>query len=102
MLKITHQKRNDLLQREEIYALKDDVKTPGMEDIRKEIASLLKKDSTSVAVKRIKGRFGSKQFIVEAYAYDNEEVMKKTEPKVKEKKGAAKAAESPESKGESK
>jgi ribosomal protein S24E len=89
MLKITQQKRNELLKRDEIYALKEDLKTPKIEETKAEIAGILKKDSGAIAVKRIKGRFGSRQFVVEAYAYDNQDIMNRTEPKAKAKKADA-------------
>lgn len=88
-MKITEQKRNELLQREEISALKEDFKTPSMVETKTELANLLKRDAEVIVVKKIKGRFGNKRFIIEAYAYDNKEVMKKIEPKIKEKKKEA-------------
>lgn len=96
MLKITQQKRNELLHREEIFAEKEDPKTPSMDESKAELGSLLKKDPELIAVNKIKGRFGSQTFVINAYAYDNKEIMDKIEPKKKEKKDAAKPAESGE------
>ncbi len=89
MLKITQQKRNELFKRDEIYAIKEDLKTPKIDETKAEIAGILKKDVGAIVVRRIKGRFGSRQFIVEAYAYDNADIMNKTEPKAKSKKADA-------------
>lgn len=86
MIKIIQQKRNELLHRDEISALKEDVKTPQINEIKTEIAAVLKKDAGLVAIKRIKGRFGQKKFLVEAYAYDNQDIINKIEPKAKGKK----------------
>lgn len=86
MLKITQQKRNDLLYREEILALKESNSAPSMSDIKAELSGILKKDPELVAIKKIKGKFGSREFIIEASSYDNAEIMKKIEPKIKAKK----------------
>jgi ribosomal protein S24E len=88
MIEITSQKRNELLQRVEVIALKDSEKAPSTEEIKNEIAQELKKEAPLVVVKKIKRRFGSKQFSVEVNVYDTEEAKNKVEPKKKEKKQA--------------
>ena len=59
---------------------------PGKEGAKKAVVDFLKVDGNLVVIKRVVGNFGSNVFYVEAYVYDNEDAMKKVEPKPKEKK----------------
>jgi ribosomal protein S24E len=47
----------------------------------------------SIKIKKIYGKFGSKDFIIDANIYETEEHKKRTEKKLKKKKGAAKTEE---------
>ncbi len=60
--------------------------TPSYEEVRKKISSSLNCDEKLIVIKNIYTKFGLKKASVFAYAYKNEESMKKIEPKPKEKK----------------
>jgi ribosomal protein S24E len=67
--------------------------TPSNADVAKAIASELKTDEKLVVVKHIYTAFGSCEADIAAYVYDNEEALKKFEPK--EKKAEKKEGEAP-------
>ena len=60
--------------------------TPSYEEVRKKISSSVDCDEKLIVIKNIYTKFGLKKASVSAYAYKNEEAMKKIEPKPKEKK----------------
>lgn len=97
-------RRNDLLKRQEIIAVIKSEITPVIEQARKAVAESLHADAELVAMRRVKGRFGRKEFDVEACVYDSKEAFEGAEPKPKEKKQgqAEKAEEKPERKEEQK
>ena len=112
---IKEQKSKPLFNKEQVTAeLKFDGPTPSTMDIKKEIASKIKKDEKLVAVESIKTKFGERSAKVIANVYEKEEDLMKTEPKhVKrknvpgfkiEKKGAPAEAkeEKPAAKAEAK
>lgn len=102
-LKITEQKQNTFFSRTEIKAqLLYDGKTPSIPEIRKALASQLKKEESLVIIKNILTKFGSNNAVVEAAAYGKKEDLEKTEPKYiinrqtgKKADKAEKAAEKP-------
>lgn len=93
MMNILDNKRNDLMKRNEISAVKEESKTPTMEEVQSEISALLKKDASLVAVKDIKGGFGVRKFTVKVNVYDSEEMKNRIEPKPKKKGENKEAAE---------
>ena len=68
--------------------------TPPYEEVKKKIAVSLNCDERLIVIKNIYTKFGAKKADLLAYLYNNEEHMKRIEPKQKEKK-EAKAAEKP-------
>ncbi|NCN98712.1 hypothetical protein COU62_02945 [Candidatus Pacearchaeota archaeon CG10_big_fil_rev_8_21_14_0_10_35_219] len=85
-MKIQKDFKNDLLGRREIEGFMEHTENPGKEGAKKAVVDFLKVDGNLVVIKRVVGNFGSNVFYVEAYVYDNEDAMKKVEPKPKEKK----------------
>ncbi|MDO8740653.1 MAG: hypothetical protein Q7J54_03730 [Candidatus Woesearchaeota archaeon] len=81
-LKITEQKQNTFFSRTEIKAqLLYEGKTPSIPEIRKALASQLKKEESLVIVKNILTKFGFNRAVVEATAYSKKEDLEKAEPK---------------------
>lgn len=93
-MKIVKDEKNELLNRREIVASVEEGKNPGIEAVRKEIAVKLKADENALAVKSLKGKFGSNEFLIEAFVYNSAQDKERIEPKVKVKKveGAVSAA----------
>lgn len=78
--------RNELLNRDEISAIAQSEITPKTSELKVALAEKLSKDGKLVVVKEVKGKFGSKDFLVKACVYDNFEALEKLEPLQKEKK----------------
>ncbi len=93
---IKDKKENDLLERTEILAIIKSEITPRMQDATKALAEYLRADAGLVIIRRMKGKFGRKEFEVEACIYESREAMQKIEPKPKVKK----QEERPEQEGE--
>ena len=74
---IQNKARNDLLNREDITAVVVSETSPKTEEVKTAIAQQTNKDAELVVVKRVKGKFGSKEFLVEAEVYDNLESLRK-------------------------
>lgn len=70
--------------------------TPSYEEVRKKISSSVDCDEKLIVIKNIYTKFGLKKASVSAYAYKNEEAMKKIEPKPKEKKAKGEPEEANE------
>jgi microtubule-associated protein 1 len=89
-VKILDKKDEGLLSRTSIKA---DVTfkgvTPSKEELKKQIASLLKADEKLVVVKNVRTFFGKEEAEVAAYQYESEEDLKKIEPKKKAAKEKA-------------
>ena len=81
-LKITEQKQNPFLSRTEIKAqLLYEGKTPSIPEIRKVLASQMKKEEQLVIIRNILTKFGFNHAVVEATAYSKKEDLEKAEPK---------------------
>ena len=80
--------KNTLLKRREVELVIHSEANPGFEVAKKAVADKLKSDENLVVVRAVRGKFGSKDFLIEAFVYDNEEAKKKVEPVKKEKKEA--------------
>ena len=92
-LKIIEKKEQPMLSRIEVKGkLEFEGATPSADEVRKQLSSELKVDEKLIAVKNIFTHFGVRGADLTAYAYLNEEDMKKLEPKPKEKAGAKPAA----------
>jgi len=85
-LTINHKEDQKLLSRVEIAAgISFDKATPSNDQVRDEIAKKIGKDAKLVVVKNIYTKFGKKYADVLAYAYENEQILKKIEEKQKKK-----------------
>lgn len=86
-LKIAEKKEEVLLSRIKLTGeLVFEASTPSYVEVKKKISSSLNCDEKLIAVKNIYTKFGIKKADFLAYIYNNEDAMKKTEPKQKEKK----------------
>ncbi|MBI2128976.1 30S ribosomal protein S24e [Candidatus Woesearchaeota archaeon] len=100
-LKIAEQKQNVFFSRTEIKAqLLYEGKTPSIPEIRKALASQLKKEESLVIVKNIFTKFGSNTAVVEAAAYSKKEDLEKAEPKYSLSRQAGKKADKTEKSAE--
>ncbi len=92
-LKISHQKENALLQRNEVTAsVSFDKATPSNAEVAKALAAKLSATEDVIVVKKIDGGFGSTNATVTAYVYATKEQKAKIEPKVKAKTAQGAAA----------
>jgi len=80
-LEITGKKENKTLQRQEVeIEIKNTKLTPSRKELRPKIAALLGAKEELTVIEKIDHTFGTNQGKVKAHIYENEEVMKKTEP----------------------
>lgn len=77
---------NALLKRKEIEISFDSESNPGIVKASKDIAETFKVNEEQIVIKRIKSGFGSNNFSVNAFIYENKDLKDSTEPKRKEKK----------------
>ena len=82
---------NKLLHRHDVIAVKSYNSNPGYNIVKEDIAKHFNKTLDCVALKSIKGSFGSSDFIIEASVYDSVENLNSIEPKPKAKKAGASA-----------
>jgi len=102
-LEIKTQEKKPLLMREEINATATfKGATPSRAEIKKEIASKIKKEENLIIVKSIKKVYGQQQSEVEAHIYNNEKDLKEIEDEVTLKRNNPKAKEESKKKEESK
>lgn len=94
-MKILEDKENFLLKRREILARVESDKTPSFDEIRETFAKEMGVDKELVAIKKVDGGFGLKNFRVKAFIYASKEEKEKTEKKVKVKKTASSEANKP-------
>jgi len=88
-LKITERKEEPLLSRVNLTGeIIFEAATPSYDEVKKKISSSLNCDEKLIVIKNIYAKFGIKKADFLAYIYNNEESMKKIEPKPKEKKKA--------------
>ena len=85
-MKIIKEIKNDLLKRKEIRFVVESEKNPGIEGSKKILIEKIKSPEENIAIKFVKSKFGSQEFLVEAFVYDSKEDKEKIEPKVKGKK----------------
>jgi len=95
-IKITSQKQNHLLEREEVRGTITNEATISKAMLATQIAESMKKEENAIAVKSIYPSYGSKESKFEVFVYTSAEAKAKIEPKQKakgEKKAKAKPAE---------
>jgi len=80
-LKIIHETENPLFKRKEIIADWTDETLPKSTDVATTLSEKFSVPLGNVALKNIKGRFGSKTFEVKANIYESNEDLMSTEPK---------------------
>lgn len=79
-VRITQKQKNPALKREEIkFEAKESKTTPTRKELREKIAALNGSKPELVIIEKISTRFGSTAIDGTAFAYENEENMKKTE-----------------------
>ena len=70
-MNILENKKNMLLNREEIVATLQTEITPSKDEIAKAIAIKLKKHEGQIVIEKIEGNFGNHEFIIKAKVYDD-------------------------------
>ncbi len=91
-MELVHEKEIEmpLLERKRVtFKLVFEGATPKADDVKKLVASKMKVEEGAVAVRHIFQKFGEHQAKVIAHLYKSAELLKKYEPKKKEKKAAA-------------
>ncbi len=82
-LKILEEKENSLLNRKEIFGTIDAELTPKTLEILELVGKHFSSNTENIAIKKIKGNFGSKTFHINANIYDSKENKEKIEPRIK-------------------
>ncbi|BFI73441.1 30S ribosomal protein S24e [Nanoarchaeota archaeon] len=82
-INILNREKNELLNREEIIV---DIEhkgesTPKREELRKKISAMIGKDEKLIVIEKIISEFGKQRSKAFIHVYENEEDMKKLEPK---------------------
>jgi ribosomal protein S24E len=96
-LKIINKKEEPLLSRTRVEAeIVFEKSTPSREEIKSKLAKDVGKDEKLVIVKSIYTKYGLKKATNLSYVYENEESLKRIEPKTKEKTGKKKEEKSEE------
>ena len=93
-LKILKQRENPLFNRKEVEIIIEASIAPKMSEAEALIAKEFSSHADNIKIKKIKGRFGSKNFIITAKIYNSKEDKDKIEPKEKKKKGSQESKES--------
>ncbi len=78
-VKIVSEKDNALFARKEVSFLVKSNSSPSNKEVLEMIVDKFKSEKDAIKIKRIKGNFGKKEFLVEANIYDSNEKMMKTE-----------------------
>lgn len=85
-MQIIKELKNELLKRKEILFSVKAESNPGYENSKKKIVEKIKADPEKVVVKSVRNNFGTKEFFIEVFVYDNTEDKDRIEPKPKVKK----------------
>ena len=93
-LKILKQRENPLFNRKEVEIIIEANITPKMSEAEALVAKEFSSHADNIKIRKIKGRFGSKNFIITAKIYNSKEDKDKIEPKEKKKKGSQESKES--------
>jgi small subunit ribosomal protein S24e len=96
-VKITSDKRNELLKRRELsFTLGYTGSTPSRSEVMGKVCAILNLDEKKVVLDSVKTRFGERKMLGIARVYDDEEMMKKTERPYLMERGKPKAKEGAE------
>jgi small subunit ribosomal protein S24e len=92
-LKITGDRRNELLKRRELsFALGYTGSTPSRSEVMGKVCAILSLDEKKVVLDSVKTRFGERRMEGTARVYDDEEMLRKTERPYLMDRGRPKAA----------
>jgi small subunit ribosomal protein S24e len=92
-LKITGDRRNELLKRRELsFTLGYTGSTPSRSEVMGKVCAILNLDEKKVVLDSVKTRFGERRMLGSARVYDDEETLKKTEQGDLMARGKPKAA----------
>src|SRR3989344_8010657 len=83
-LKIINEKENALFNRKEITVILEEKTTPSRDHVKKMISEKFSTNEENIKIKKILGKFGSKNFKINASIYKSKEDMNNTEPKSKQ------------------
>lgn len=87
-IKIISEKKNPLFNRKEIVLEIGSEKVPSNVESEKIVSEKFKAEPEAVKIKKIFGKFGSKNFKIQANVYSSKEEKENTEPKPKKDKKA--------------
>ena len=79
------EKENKMLGRKEIVLELASTSNPGLQNSRKMVAEKVKIEEDRVVIKKIASKFGSNNFFIDAYIYNNIAGKNQIEPKIKKK-----------------
>jgi ribosomal protein S24E len=85
-LKIIKETENPLFNRKEVQVEINSDVTPSHGEVEELVSKKLSVDKENIKIKKIHGRFGSRDFLITINVYKSKEDKDKTEPKVKVKK----------------
>jgi len=92
-LKITGDKRNELLKRRELtFTLGYTTSTPSRSEVMGKVCAILNLDEKKVVLDSVKTRFGERTMVGIARVYDDEQMLSKTERPYLMARGKPKAA----------
>jgi len=97
-LKETKKSENPLFSRQEVELTAENQSTPKMSDVEKELSEKYSVPAENIKVKKIKGSFGSREFVITANIYLSKEEKDKTEKEKKKKEKTAPATKPEEKK----
>ncbi len=86
--KILEQRKNPILKRKEFVISLDSSSAPKIQEAETFLSEQLASQSDNIKIKKIKGSFGSGNFVISANVYDSKEDKEKVEPRKKDKKSA--------------
>ena len=96
-LKITNDRRNELLKRRELsFTLGYSGRSPSRSEVMGKVCAILSLDEKKVVLDSVKTRFGERMMLGIARVYDDEETLKQTERPYLMERGRPKAKEGAE------
>ncbi len=91
-MNILKQTNNPILKRKEIEATMESSSNPGFQKVTQLLAEELKAPAETIVLRAVRGNFGTNQFLIEAFIYENVQDKERIEPKKKVKKKVEGAA----------
>jgi small subunit ribosomal protein S24e len=79
-LKIIEKKKNELLKRIEIVAEVQEKTIPSKKQLREKLAAMIDSNPEKIVITKVNSKFGSSKAKIYATSYENNELLKKTEP----------------------